>query len=33
MQWVTLEGPQGEKTRVLGLFDSGAQVGAIDRAF
>jgi hypothetical protein len=31
MQWVSLEGPQGEINRVLGLFDTGCQVGALDR--
>ncbi|KAJ7809603.1 hypothetical protein B0H13DRAFT_2385138 [Mycena leptocephala] len=33
MQWMSFGGPQGEKVCVLALFDSGAQVGAIDRTF
>ncbi|KAK6988504.1 hypothetical protein R3P38DRAFT_2804549 [Favolaschia claudopus] len=33
MHWIALEGPQGELVRVLALFDSGAQVGAMDRKF
>jgi hypothetical protein len=33
MQWVALQGPQGEVNRVLGLFDTGCQVGALDKTY
>ncbi|KAJ7504395.1 hypothetical protein B0H11DRAFT_1685146, partial [Mycena galericulata] len=31
--WMSLGGPKGEKVRALGLFDTGAQVAAIDTKF
>jgi hypothetical protein len=33
MQWVSLQGLQGEVNRVLGLFDTGCQVGALDKTY
>ncbi|KAJ6572836.1 hypothetical protein DFH09DRAFT_1312612 [Mycena vulgaris] len=33
MQWMSFGGPRGERVRVLGLFDTGCQVGGMDRKF
>ncbi|KAJ7112632.1 hypothetical protein C8R44DRAFT_573383, partial [Mycena epipterygia] len=33
MHWMSLGGPRGEQVRVLGLFNTGAQVGGMSKAF
>ncbi|KAJ7493547.1 hypothetical protein FB451DRAFT_1387713 [Mycena latifolia] len=33
MHWMSFGGPKGEKVRVMGLLDTGAQVGAMDTVF